>query len=142
MEFEETKKGCETMKIALATEGKGGLDDNLSGHFGMSRTFTIVNDDGSVEIVENTSEHYGGTGSPPELLQKKNVDTLICMGMGPRAIDMLAEFKIKVYVGHGGIAKDALEQLKAGKLNPISELDGCKEHHDHHDHHDHHHPHS
>lgn len=119
------------MRIAIATEGKGGLDDRLSAHFGRSRTFTIVNVDGSVEILENTSEHYGGTGSPPELLKASKVDALVCTGMGPRAIGMLGEFGIKVYIGGEGKARDALALLREGKLRLISLDDGCKEGHTH-----------
>ena len=118
------------MKVCLPTTGKGGLDDLVSEHFGRSPTFTVVDTDSEqVRIVSNTSEHMGGTGKPPELIAQTGAQVLICSGLGPRAIEMLGSHGIQVYVGASGTVKEAVKMWKDGRLEPATEQNACKDHH-------------
>ncbi|MEN6379213.1 MAG: NifB/NifX family molybdenum-iron cluster-binding protein [Methanofastidiosum sp.] len=81
------------MKIAIPTDSMGGLSDIVFNHFGMAPTYTVVeiieNKIGNVEIIDNTSDHFGGSESPVDLLLKKNVGIVICSNLGPRAMEVL-----------------------------------------------------
>ena len=75
------------MKVAVPTASEGGPEDNVGQHFGRTLTYTIVDiDDGSFEVIPNTSRHMGGVGYPPEILHKAGIDVLLCRGLGTKAI--------------------------------------------------------
>jgi len=77
------------MKIVIPTNDKKGLDDNIAEHFGRCSTYTFLNERGEVtEIIDNTSEHMGGTGLPPEIMKRHEANVLLCRDIGPRAIDL------------------------------------------------------
>ncbi|MDY1591965.1 MAG: NifB/NifX family molybdenum-iron cluster-binding protein [Methanofastidiosum sp.] len=81
------------MKIAIPTDLIGGLSDIVYNHFGKAPTYTIIeiieNKIGNVEVIDNTSDHFGGSESPVDLLLKKNVGIVICSNLGPRAMEVL-----------------------------------------------------
>ena len=63
------------MKIVIPTNNKKGLNDDVANHFGLCKTFTFLNEKGElIEIIENTSEHMGGSGLPPDLIKKHKAD--------------------------------------------------------------------
>jgi predicted Fe-Mo cluster-binding NifX family protein len=52
--------------IAIPTQGNRGLEDQVYDHFGKAPTFTLLNmETGGLTIIDNTSDHMGGTVSPP-----------------------------------------------------------------------------
>ncbi len=117
------------MKIAIPTMGNGGLGEQIGEHFGRVPTFTIVNTEtNEVEVITNTSHHMGGSGYPPELLQKKNVDIMLCSNLGGRAIGMFEEFGIEVYIGAYGTVKDAIRMWKSNMLQMATDKNACKQH--------------
>jgi predicted Fe-Mo cluster-binding NifX family protein len=117
------------MKLCIPTTDSGGLDDTVCDHFGRAPTFTVVDTEtDEVLVVKNRSEHMGGLGKPPEHIAKTGAEVLICSGLGPRAIDMLVEFNIKVFVGATGTVKDAIDMWKDGKLTSATYDVACKEH--------------
>jgi len=68
----ENLKKLIKMKIVIPTDSKKGLDDQIAEHFGRCKTYTFLNEEGELlEIIDNTSEHNGGQGLPPELMKKK-----------------------------------------------------------------------
>lgn len=118
------------MKLCVPTMEKGGLDDNVSPHFGRAPTFTVIDlDTDEVKVIKNRSEHMGGLGKPPEHLAKTGSKVMICTGLGPRAIQMLTTYGIEVYVGASGTAGNAVHMWREGKLRPASYDEACKEHH-------------
>lgn len=105
---------------------RGGLDDFVCEHFGRAESFTIYDTEtGEVEVIRNTSEHFGGVGRPPEIIKAKGVDAVICSGMGAKAIALFKSFGIKVYMGASGSVKEAIDQFMAGKLVEADEAMGC-----------------
>jgi len=117
------------MKVCLPTNGDRGLDEIICEHFGRAPTFTVVDTDtGKTDIVENTSEHMGGTGKPPEQIIKTGAKVLICSGLGPRAIIMLSDNGLSIYVGATGTVRQAIELWQNGKLMLANEENACKEH--------------
>ncbi len=112
------------MRVAFPTLSNKGLDDEIAEHFGRTPTYTIVDlDTNEVKIIENTSEHMGGEGYPPELLAREGVDVLICGGIGRKALNMFQGYKIKVYIGGKKKVGEALSDFINGKLEECT--DGC-----------------
>ncbi|MFH1403086.1 MAG: NifB/NifX family molybdenum-iron cluster-binding protein [Candidatus Altiarchaeota archaeon] len=115
--------------IAFPTDGDKGWDEELSQHFGRSTRYTLVNDeDDSITVIENTSQHMGGMGMPPEILSEAGVNVIICRGLGRRAIEMFSEFNIQVYCDASGTVGQVFKQWKAGGLLPASEDNSCTRH--------------
>jgi len=57
------------MKIVIPTNSNKGLEDQVADHFGRCLYYIFLNEKGKMlETIENTSEHMGGTGLPPELI--------------------------------------------------------------------------
>jgi len=116
-------------RVCVPTAGRGGLDDLVGEHFGRVPAYTIYNTEtDQVEIVQNDSEHMGGTGLPGEILANLGIDVLLCSGLGRRAIGILNTNGIEVCIGISGTAREAIESWKGGKLSRASEGDACQEH--------------
>ncbi|MBN2014966.1 MAG: NifB/NifX family molybdenum-iron cluster-binding protein [Candidatus Altiarchaeota archaeon] len=116
------------MKVAIPTTGHKGLDDEVSPHFGRAPTYTIVDTEtDEVKIVDNTSEHMGGSGKPPEIMHGEGVGILLCSGLGQRAIWMFEQSGIEVFVGTTGTVRDALSLWRSGRLQKATEANACRE---------------
>ena len=123
------------MKICIPTMGKNGMDERVGDHFGRVPTYTLVDTEtGEIKVVDNTSEHMGGQGYPPEIIAGTGADTLLCAGLGRRAIVMLQEYGIRVYIGASGTVKEAIAMLDANQLQLATQDNACAQHafHDHH----------
>ncbi|ODS38931.1 dinitrogenase iron-molybdenum cofactor biosynthesis protein [Candidatus Altiarchaeales archaeon WOR_SM1_SCG] len=117
------------MKIAVPTMGNEGLDEEVGQHFGRVPTYTIVDTEtDEVKVINNTSEHTGGQGYPPEIMQKEGVEVMLCSGLGPKAITMFEGFGIKVFVETSGTVNDAISAWKSGKLPEATDANACMEH--------------
>ena len=117
------------MRIAVPTEGNKGLDERVGRHFGRVPTYTLLDEEsGEVTVLENTSEHMGGRGYPPEILGEAGVEVLLCSGLGRKAIHMFSERGIKVYCGASGTVRDALSQWRSDSLEPATEDTACTQH--------------
>jgi len=117
------------MKIVIPTDSKKGLNDRVAEHFGRCNTYTFLDEKGSViEIIDNTSEHMGGTGLPPELMKKHGADILLCRGLGPRALELCKELGIDVYVCQAETVKEIFELWKSKKIKKADFENVCEEH--------------
>ncbi|GAG04427.1 unnamed protein product [marine sediment metagenome] len=117
------------MKICIPTMGENGLDNQVGEHFGRVPTYTIVDlDTNEVKVIENTSEHMGGQGYPPEIMAKEGVNAMVCRGLGRRAIMMFEELGIDVYIGASGTVKDVIEAFKQDKLQKANVDNACGQH--------------
>jgi predicted Fe-Mo cluster-binding NifX family protein len=121
-------------KICVPTAGTGGLDDQVGEHFGRVPTYTIVDTaTGDIDVVDNTSEHAGGSGLPADILSELGIDVLLCQGAGRRALSILEEKGIDVCVGVSGNVRQAVGDWQEGKLTGATDADACQRHefHDH-----------
>jgi predicted Fe-Mo cluster-binding NifX family protein len=117
------------MKIVIPTNDKKGLKDTIAEHFGRCLTYTFLNEKGEViEIVNNTGEHMGGAGLPPELMKKHGADILLCKDLGPRALNLCEQLGINVYVGQTETVKEIFEMWKNNKIKKAGAEDVCEEH--------------
>ena len=115
--------------IAIPTQGSKGLDDQVYEHFGKAPTFTLLNvETGGLTIVDNTSDHMGGTVSPPELIRSIGADILAVGHLGAKAADRCAELGITVLCGARGSVREAMDQFREGRLSPPSPATMCHHH--------------
>ena len=86
-------------------------------HFGHTENFKIYDVlDGKVEKSEVVNTNGQGHGALATFLKSRNVDTLICGGIGGGAQSALTEAGIKFYGGVAGSADDAVNALLRGNL--------------------------
>lgn len=103
------------MKIAISSMSDK-LEGKVSDIFGRCAYFLIVEaslkDIKLVDVIENKSiDQRGGAGvSTAQLVAEQNVQAVITGNVGPRASEILEQFKIKVYQAEGDI-KSAIKDL-------------------------------
>jgi predicted Fe-Mo cluster-binding NifX family protein len=95
------------MRFAISTDG-----EYVSPHFGRCPSFTILDIVGKEvvkeEILENPGHHPGYL---PEFLHNLGVNSIICGGIGQRAIGLFENFNIKVISGIEGKINDIKSKL-------------------------------
>jgi len=63
------------MKLGIPSMGKNGLDEQVGQHFGRVSHYTIIDlEKDTVQVIQNTSNHMGGSLDPPELLKNEGVN--------------------------------------------------------------------
>lgn len=81
---------AETLKLAVPTMGKAGLNAQRSGHFGHCDCFTLVDIvDGeltNVSELDNPPHEEGGCIAIVDLLKEQGVQAIAAAGMGMRAL--------------------------------------------------------
>lgn len=108
------------MKIAITSTDKE-MSGDVAEVFGRCPYFAIAEIEGKkiikTEVLENESENQSsGVGvSAAKLLAENNVNAVIAKTIGPRAMDVLRQFNIKVYNGEGKI-QDVLQDFIDKKL--------------------------
>jgi len=113
------------MKIAVSSTDKN-IEGNVSDVFGRCSYFIIteINNKKIVktETIENknTDQMTGAGISTAQLMAEKNVKAVITGNIGPRALDVLKQFGIKVYY-EDGIIKEVIEKFINGQLKEIKQ---------------------
>lgn len=118
------------MRIAIPSEGEGGLDGLRSGHFGHCDVFTFVDlVDGVIEevsTVKNVSHVQGGCMVPVNLLASHNVDALIVGGIGMRPLMGFRQVGIDVYhEAERQQIRPVIEDMIAGRVSLITDNQVC-----------------
>jgi len=112
------------MKIAISSTGKD-IKSDVDSVFGRCPFFIIAEVEDKkitrVETIKNTSaEKMGGAGiSAAQIVVEKGAKAIITGNVGPRALDVLRQFKVEVYNGSGSV-KEALQNFINGKLKKIN----------------------
>lgn len=100
------------MLVAISTDG-----EFVSQHFGRCPAFTLVDIiDGKAvkkDIVQNPGH---SPGLIPKFLHDKNVDCIVCGGMGMRASGFFQQYGIEVITGVSGKIDEIIKQLEKGTL--------------------------
>ena len=108
------------MKIAISSTGQK-LTDNVSDVFARCPYFIIADvENGKIqktEIIENKIANQLGQAGilAAQQMAEKDIKAVITKNVGPRALDVLNQFKIDIYVGEGKIEK-VLQEFIDGKL--------------------------
>ncbi|NOR24800.1 MAG: dinitrogenase iron-molybdenum cofactor biosynthesis protein [Desulforhopalus sp.] len=89
------------VRIAVPSEGQGGLDGLRAGHFGHCDVFTLVDvEDGEIKevsILANKEHVQGGCMVPVQLLAENKVQRLVVGGIGMRPLMGFKQVGIDVY---------------------------------------------
>lgn len=117
-------------RIAVPSNGSGGLDGRRSEHFGHCDTFTLIDvKDGvmcDVKTVPNQEHHEGGCMVPVNTLAKLNVTALVVAGIGMRPLLGFNQVGIDVYLETKcQDIKPVVESLIEGNLAIISSDQTC-----------------
>ncbi|MCF6249115.1 MAG: dinitrogenase iron-molybdenum cofactor biosynthesis protein [Desulfobacula sp.] len=88
-------------RIAIPSNGQGGLDGTRSGHFGHCDVFTLVDVENAqikeISILHNQEHVQGGCMVPVSLLSENRVNALIVGGIGMRPLMGFKQVGIHVY---------------------------------------------
>lgn len=119
-----------TVRIAVPSEGVGGLDGMRAGHFGHCDVFTLVDvEDGEIKevsILANKEHVQGGCMVPVNLLAENQVQRLIVGGIGMRPLQGFNQVGIDVYYdGERRDIRPVVEDMIAEKLPIIGEHQVC-----------------
>ena len=123
----------DTIRIAIPTEGAGGLDGQRSAHFGHAASFTIVEvADGQIVgggTLTNPPHSHGGCGATVAMLAQAGVGTAIVVGMGggPLAA-MNANGMTPLFDDEHPTPRAAVEAYLAGSLRPFGSDNTCQGH--------------
>ena len=117
-------------RIAVPSNGAGGMDGTRSGHFGHCDVFTFIDvEDGeikNVSIVQNEEHVQGGCMVPVNLLAGHKVDALVVGGIGMRPLMGFKQVGIDVYHdAERAEIKPVVQDLIAGKLPEIQNDQVC-----------------
>ncbi|HOJ63281.1 MAG TPA: NifB/NifX family molybdenum-iron cluster-binding protein [Spirochaetota bacterium] len=118
------------MKICLPTKGEKGLSEIVYGHFGSAPYFTIYDtNEKSIQIVQNNNQHHNhGACQPLDVISKYNVEVIITNGMGKRAVQLLNNSGIKVYLLNGNTVEEAVKKFEANELTELTYENACGNH--------------
>ena len=107
------------MKVAVTTSGKD-LSAEVDPRFGRAAGYLIVDTEtGEYEYVDNQQNMQAAQGAGVQAGQTVaniGVEAVLTGNCGPKAFMTLNAAGIKIYVGVSGTVAEAIEQLKAGKL--------------------------
>ena len=117
------------MKIAVTYQ-----DGAIFQHFGHTQQFKLYDvENGQITAQQVVDTLGSGHGALAGFLKDRQVDVLLCGGIGPGARQALDQAGIRLYGGVTGSADEAVKALLEGTLeyDPQAHCQG----HDHHDHH-------
>ncbi len=117
-------------RIAVPSNGAGGIDGTRSGHFGHCDVFTFIDvEDGeikNVSTIQNEEHVQGGCMVPVNLLAGHKVNALVVGGIGMRPLMGFKQVGIDVYHdAERAEIKPVVEDLIAGKLREIQNDEVC-----------------
>lgn len=118
------------VRIAIPSEGEGGLKGLRSGHFGHCDVFTLVDvEDGEIKevsVLANKEHVQGGCMVPVQLLAQNRVNSLVVGGIGMRPLMGFRQVGIDVY--YDGERQEILPvvlDMVAGRLPMINDSQVC-----------------
>ena len=115
------------MKIAITYD-----NGQIFQHFGRTEKFKIYDvDNGEIKESFVVDTDGQGHGALAEFLRQKDVDALICGGIGGGARELLSQAGIKINGGASGSCDEAANALLRGTLvyNPDVQCSHHEEHH-------------
>lgn len=120
----------ENGRIAVPSNGQGGLDGNRAGHFGHCDVFTFVDVENgeikNVSTLQNQEHAQGGCMVPVNLLAEHKVKALIVGGIGMRPLMGFKQVGIDVYYdAERADIRPVVEDLIAEKLQIIANDQVC-----------------
>ena len=114
------------MKVAVTSQGSV-LSSELDPRFGRAKYFVVVDtESGEFAAHDNGANLEAAHGAGVQAAQdvvRLGAEAVITGNLGPKAADGLRAGGVKVYRQTWGTVRDAVEQLKQGRLQEISDAD-------------------
>lgn len=116
-------------RIVIPVLDESGLNARLSEHFGRAPYFAVIDLEENGNILNlrtepNVSEHFGGTGRPPDRILQFQPNALITYGMGPRALSIFQDAGVAVLRTNAKTVGEVIAAYKDDKLQELTE--GCQ----------------
>ena len=120
----------EKLRIAVPSNGNGGLDGTRAGHFGHCDVFTLIDCENGeivdVSTLQNEEHVQGGCMVPVNLLAANKVNALLVGGIGMRPLMGFKQAGITVYhEAERAEIKPVIIDLIAGKIPEIQDTQVC-----------------
>lgn len=120
----------ENGRIAVPSNGQGGLDGTRAGHFGHCEVFTFVDVENgeikNVSTLQNQEHAQGGCMVPVNLLAEHKVNALVVGGIGMRPLMGFKQVGIDVYYdAERADIRPVVKDLIADKLQIIANDQVC-----------------
>jgi predicted Fe-Mo cluster-binding NifX family protein len=117
-------------RIAIPSNGQGGLSGTRAGHFGHCDVFTLIDvENGEIKdisILQNQEHVQGGCMVPVNLLSENRVSALVVGGIGMRPLMGFRQVGIDVYHDAERLEiEPVVKDLIAGKLPEIRNDQVC-----------------
>ena len=102
------------MRYGIAANGP-----DVAPHFGRCERYVIVDIANGAEVAREELANPGHEpGLLPRLLNEEGVAYVVAGGAGPRAVNLLAEMNMGIFVGIAGSVDAAIEKIIKGELEP------------------------
>jgi len=114
------------MKVAVTAEDKS-LDSPVDQRFGRAKLFLVVDTDSGMFTVQDNLQNLNAVQGAGIQAAKNVIDigvsAVISGHIGPKAFSALQASEIKIYTGAQGSVREAIEDLKNGKLQSQDQAD-------------------
>ncbi len=114
------------MKVAVSAVGDT-LESAVDPRFGRAARFVIVDTDtGEFCAIDNSENLFAAQGAgiqAAQMISQSDAEFLITGHCGPKAFKALEAAGVKVISGVEGTVAEAIEQLKAGTVQPSNGAD-------------------
>jgi predicted Fe-Mo cluster-binding NifX family protein len=118
------------MKICIPTETDQGVNAKTFGHFGSAPYFVIYDTEKKVcEVLANGNQHHShGMCQPLQALANCKIDSVVCQGMGARAVQKLNDGGVRVYRASAGTVEEIVRLFREGSPEEITSENACRDH--------------
>ena len=118
------------MRIAIPCNSPGGLEANVSDHFGECDIFTLIDTDlkapieanANVQLMKNVT--HLNCGTLLLRLKKAGIDTLIVKQLGKKALKIIENEQFPTYTGSGTVLQ-ILDDFRKNKLKKVTQFNVC-----------------
>jgi len=111
------------MKVVVTSQGPD-LASEVDPRFGRAKFFIVVDTEtgefAAHDNAQNLDAVQGAGIQAAQNVVNLGVDAVITGNVGPKAFTALQAGNVKAYIGSAGSVSDAMEQLKAGRLECAS----------------------
>lgn len=116
-------------RIVVPIAEENGLKSSLSGHFGSTPYFAVVDLDAgnvlNVKTFPNAGEHHGGRGLTHNNVLELHPDVIVAYGMGPGGLNAFQSTGVAVLKAVGKNVSEVIEAYQRNELEVLTE--GCHE---------------
>lgn len=117
------------MRIVIPVLDEGGLDAQLSGHFGRTPYFVVIDLDKNGKVLEqktvpNVRERFGGSGRRADSILQLEPNAIIIYDMGRRGLSIFQNRGVAVLRTRVRTVREAVTEYNQNKLEELTE--GCR----------------